>query len=420
MEQCVGLATENGASNNKKANRILEQDQAVCSDHDIARAVLFGSGDAGKPSKNPDLKAFSKKASAQSASFSRSVIVNKVMQEAQLEVNPELKPHQTLRTATKNVTRWTGLQQMTYRNRVLKESICIALTGDMQGECDEEEADRRQDMLSSSGSESSEEVSDGDEQECANRIANNKYPLAHRCLTNEQFRHNDLFESVLDRAKEVTLLVQDAKQGWGEGLDIGLAFMAIKEMRDEAVADRLEVVSGHGASQSWKEISGGSLPRMFQIFRKTFAAELTKRFKLDTTPSSHVQLALQMNPSINVSVDGPLLIGKSAFYETMHACYRRALKRQALTQSTAAPVLDTAAPAPAPAANPSDAPIADAPTAGEPLLKKRRSLLGVLVAKQGLDVVAQGEGDSLLDTKVSAEVERFEQICLQILAKVHI
>jgi hypothetical protein len=173
--------------------------------------VLFGSGDAGKPSKNPDLKAFSKKASAQSASFSRSVIANKDMQEAQLEANPELKPHQTLRTATKNVTRWTGLQQMTYRNRVLKESICIALTGDMQGECDEEEADRRQDMLSSSGSESSEEVSDGDEQERANRIANNKYPLAHRCLTNEQFRHNDLFESVLDRAKEVTLLVQDAK-----------------------------------------------------------------------------------------------------------------------------------------------------------------------------------------------------------------
>jgi len=97
---------------------------------------------------------------------------------------------------------------------------------------------------------------------------------------------------VLDRAKEVTLLVQDEKAGWGEGLDIGLAYMAIREMRDEALADRLEVVSGHGASQNWKEISGGSLPRMFQIFRKTFAAELTKRFKVDTTPSSHVQLAL--------------------------------------------------------------------------------------------------------------------------------
>jgi len=55
----------------------------------------------------------------------------------------------------------------------------------------------------------------------------------------------------------------------------------------------------------------------------------------------------------DVSDDWPLLIGKSAFYETMHAWYRRALKRQALAQSTPAPVLDTAAPAPAPAPAPS-------------------------------------------------------------------
>ena len=51
-------------------------------------------------------------------------------------------------------------------------------------------------------------------------------------------------------------------------------------------------------------------------------------------------------------------------------------------------------------------------------LKKRRSLLGAVVAKQAVDVVAQGKGDSLLDSKVSAEVERFEQIRLQVLAKV--
>ena len=99
-----------------------------------------------------------------------------------------------------------------------------------------------------------------------------------------------------------------------------------------------------------------------------------------------------------------------------------ALKRNALAQSTPAPVLDAAAPAPAPApapaVTPTAAPIAAAPTAGQAPLKKRRSLLGAVVVKQALDVVAQGEGDSLLDTKVSAEVKRFEQIRLQILAKV--
>ena len=122
-----------------------------------------------------------------------------------------------------------------------------------------------------------------------------------------------------------------------------------------------------------------------------------------------MQLVLQMNPLINVSVDWPLLIGKSVFYETMHAWYSRALKRQALAQSTPVPVLDTAAPAPAPAATPTAAPIAADPTAGQSPLKKQRSLLGAVIAKQALDVVAQGEDDSLLDTKV----ERFE-----ILAKV--
>jgi len=60
--------------------------------------------------------------------------------------------------------------------------------------------------------------------------------------------------------------VKDEKAGWGEGLIIGLAYMAIREMRDEALADCLEVVSGHGENQIWKEIPGGSLQRMFWIF----------------------------------------------------------------------------------------------------------------------------------------------------------
>ena len=111
MEKAVGLATEDGAANNKKANRILGQDQAVCADHDIARALLFASGDAGTPSQNPQLKAFSAKGAKQSASFSRSVVINKALDQAQLEADPELKPHQTKKPAKKNITRWTGTRR---------------------------------------------------------------------------------------------------------------------------------------------------------------------------------------------------------------------------------------------------------------------------------------------------------------------
>jgi len=73
LGNAIGLATEDGASNNKKANKILGQEMKVCDDHEIARAVLFASGDAGSVSRNPELKAFSAKAGKQSAAFSRSV-----------------------------------------------------------------------------------------------------------------------------------------------------------------------------------------------------------------------------------------------------------------------------------------------------------------------------------------------------------
>ena len=327
---------------------------------------------------------------------------------------------------------------MAKRNRLLKGAICMALTGDAQGECGEDPAEIRQ--LDESGSESeSAAASEGEEQEHANNISNKQYPLAHRCLSNTEFRHNDLFESVLNRAKEVTMLVQDEKKGWGEGMDIGVAWLAVKEMRDEACAERLEIVSGAGNDEIWKEISGTSLPPMFQKFRKVFAKELTKRFQLDTTPSRHVQLALQMNPTVNVSADGPLLANKSAFHECMTGEYRRALKRQALLQQAARRPAANTAPAPAAADATVDAADAAAnaaadaaattttttpapahtpPPATLPPAKRRRSLLGAVAVKQAGEAPVQDEDTSLLDLKVSTEIEKFEQLRCKTLAKV--
>ena len=305
---------------------------------------------------------------------------------------------------------------MAKRNRQLKGAICVALTGDAQGECDEDPAGIE--TTSDAGSESeSDAASEGEEQEHANNFANKQYPLAHRCLSNTEFRYNDLFESVLDRAKEVTMLVQDEKEGWGEGLDIGVAWLAVKEMRDEACAERLEVVSGAGDDETWKEISGTSLPQMFQKYRKVFAKELTKRFLLDTTPSRHVQLALQMNPTVNVSADGPLLAGKSAFYECMYAEYRRALKRQALQQQAARAATAATATAPAPAAATAPAATHTRPPATMPPAKRRRSLLGAVAVKQAGEAAVQDEDTSLLDLKVSSEIEKFEQLRCKTLAK---
>ena len=39
-----------------------------------------------------------------------------------------------------------------------------------------------------------------------------------------------MFESVLDRLREVTLLVQDESEGRGEGMDIGVSYLTIMAM----------------------------------------------------------------------------------------------------------------------------------------------------------------------------------------------
>ena len=78
--EAVGLATEDGASNNKSANKILGQDQIVCYPHDLARAVLIACGLGNTISKNPALKGLTEREGKQSAAFSRSVVSNKELQ----------------------------------------------------------------------------------------------------------------------------------------------------------------------------------------------------------------------------------------------------------------------------------------------------------------------------------------------------
>jgi hypothetical protein len=89
-------------------------------------------------------------------------------------------------------------------------------------------------VVMSDSSDSDDQNSDGDDQEEGNRAANKKFPLAFRCLSNEEFRSTDVFESVLDRPREVTLSVQDESEGWGEGLDIGLTWLSIKVSKDSS------------------------------------------------------------------------------------------------------------------------------------------------------------------------------------------
>ena len=256
LQNAIGLATEDGASNNKSANRLAGQEMMVCVPHDIARAVLYACGQTGKPNKNPELAQFLSRSGKQSASFSRSVVANQDLRQAQLDANADLKEHECLTTKTKNKTRWLGLWSMCNRNRRIGPEIRIALTGQEDGVCNEAPARPVQPpvapLVDSSSDGSDGDESDGDDQEEGNRKGNKTFPLAHRCLSMEDFRLNDIAESLLDRPRELTLVVQDEEDGYGEGLDLGMTYLYLTAIRNEMRADRVEIVSGRDKTEVWK------------------------------------------------------------------------------------------------------------------------------------------------------------------------
>ena len=264
-----------------------------------------------------------------------------------------------------------------------------------------------------------------DNQTEGNRAANKNVPLAHRCLSLDEFRNTDVLESLLDRPREVTMVSQSETKGFGEGIDLGLNYLLITVARDEALADRVELVSGRGDSEAWKETNAAALPQMFKTFRKELASELTKRFQLDTTPSKHVLLALKMNPSIDTSADSSQMLGKAAKQEMATSEYIRALRRQAIRLFAPPSAPDTTSPAPgvpvspvlgAPAPAPADSPAPSA-AALPPPGKRRKGLMGV-VAKQQSAGRADDDETSRIDNLVKAEMDRFETISMKILAQV--
>ena len=206
-------------------------------------------------------------------------------------------------------------------------------------------------------------------------------------------------------------------------MDLGVAYLLVGKMRDEAVAGRVELVSGRKESEVWKEVSGESLPSMFQTYRKLLATELTTRFQLDTTPNTHVLLALKMNPSVNTNADSPQLKGKAAKAELMEAEYKRALRRQAMHKQQRTALANAPAPVAVDAA--AAAAVADAPAVttaaavrdtAMPAPKRRKSLLSAVMAQQVVQQVVLDDS-SAIDNAVKSEIANFGIISARILAE---
>ena len=109
----LSLLTEDGASNNKSSAKLLKVPFMVCAPHNLQRAVLFGAGEAGSTSKNPELKQFIARASKMASAPHRSTKASDLLQKAQMDKGTPKS--RVLATETANVTRWTGLFRMAHK-----------------------------------------------------------------------------------------------------------------------------------------------------------------------------------------------------------------------------------------------------------------------------------------------------------------
>lgn len=235
-------------------------------------------------------------------------------------------------------------------------------------------------------------------------------------------------ESLLDRAREITLLSQIDDGSLGEGIDLGLAYVLLQMMREEARADRVEVVSGRNHTEVWKEVNAAGLPSMFKTFRTVFASQLCDRFHLDSTPDKHTLLALKMHPAINTALDSPQLLGKSAKAELMQAEYKRALRRQfkakaAIMQQKTTVLIEDDDINQHELGEPSTPTSTRTPEAvAEPGPKRRKGLMGVMLASQSMQQPARTDDfhaeENTGEAEILGEIETFDLISQRILAAV--
>eukprot|EP00966_Prymnesium_polylepis_P086277 1997305-Prymnesium_polylepis.1 len=253
----VTLWTEDGAANNIKSSKILNAKYEVCGPHNFQRANLFALGIAGSVSENPGAKALIGRMGKQSSSFHVSGNATKGLQESQ--VARGIKAHAVKSTESANATRWTGIFRCAQKSRLLESDIKIALTGEVDGICAETpaeiedssgaESDGGTEGGNKSGSEkAASDVESDAEQVAANRVANKKFPLAHRCLEAKEWKLANQLESVALSSHESVMLMQK-----GTGVDPGTVKSTVRPRSRWSVAPRARRCGRRCTKRSWTQ-----------------------------------------------------------------------------------------------------------------------------------------------------------------------
>ncbi|KAK3248308.1 hypothetical protein CYMTET_42221 [Cymbomonas tetramitiformis] len=269
------LLTQDGASNNKKAAELESIPNRVCSNHDLARAILIGLGMGGEKhiSKNPVLRTFLSKLSTMVSSFTSSIITNKRLEQSQLARG--VSKHRLQRPARKHAVRWSGWLRVSRKNRILEKDIKVSLTGETDGVCGEEAAqvestdvemlieavDMEEGGVPDTGL-AETAIDDGDDvdQVEANYRAGKEFPLAHRCISLPEWTLNSQLESVLTVPHEVSVDLQRNSCGLDD------AFVNMKALSDTLSSKYMEAVSGAGEEERWEQKLAATLPKELRLF----------------------------------------------------------------------------------------------------------------------------------------------------------
>jgi hypothetical protein len=416
----VRLWTEDGASNNLKSSKILGAPSWTCGPHHFQRANMHALGMGGsKQSSNLPAKSFIKRLSRQSSSFHSSGIANKALQESQRARGVPRNRIKTTECA--NATRWTGIFRCAQKSRVLEEDIKVSLTGDKDGLCGEEPADiqvvedssdegsgdeaaREQEAQPDGGSDAESDA----EQVAANEASGKKFPLAQRCLEGKEWKQTNQLESVLLTSHESVMLMQK-----GTGVDPGTVFLLAQGCHNVNKSAKLNLVSGAGEKEVWKDVHEASLDPMFRTYRRIMAEQLDQRFKLSGHPGREVLLCLKLNPLVDTSATSLLFQGKSSVRELMDGEYLRCLRLRSMAM--AGPSADPApspapadgnAPSPATGAAATGAAATNAAAAASATKKRKVSVLGAL---QGYSLTAAPNPTAVEDS-IMAEIAKFDSI----------
>ncbi|KAK3256724.1 hypothetical protein CYMTET_34160 [Cymbomonas tetramitiformis] len=318
----ITLPTLDGASNNKKALKILKRKMRVRTTYPTSSFFSFHS-----------------------RSFHSSVLHSERLEDAQ-----RARGATVIKAALRQHTcRWSGALRMLRNNRQLEADIKMALTGDRSGVSEEQPAfvvastaaaptiaaptavaptaaasDLGCTEGDSSAAESASE-SDGDsdeEQIEANESAGKHFSLQHRCLSGAEWKKNNMIESCLTPPHEVS----EALQAHG-GVGLDTQYMLSATLASTLKSDVVQVVSGSGENESWDIKHADVLPADLKQFRTETAKQVEKRMMV---LDEDTLLALKFNPSIDVSANSKLFNDKQGKYELMEAVYSRQLRARGL------------------------------------------------------------------------------------------